>query len=244
MKQDKIKEIYETRLFLQKPSLKKDNAQLKYILEYLSKNKNINILDAGCGNGNYAFYLASLGYSNIFAVDLFSDIETKEFEYSQASIDLLPFEGGKFDFIYSNSVIFYLENPQDGIVEFNRVLKNDGLLMITAHTKYSLFTLWRVIKRDLFKMKSMEHLRGIKFHSATYYRGLLEQSGFEIVLQDGYEASYIMYPIYEKIMKGCKKYFNINLPTINPYIHTGIIGKLKSEFAYHSVLVAKKNSSI
>ncbi len=46
--------------------------QLNYILNYLPKARDINILDAGCGNGNYSCYLSSLGYKNISAVDLFS----------------------------------------------------------------------------------------------------------------------------------------------------------------------------
>ena len=46
-----------------------------------------------------------------------------------------------------NSVIFYLANPEKRIMEFKRVLKKGGIVFITAHTKYSLFILWRCIKR-------------------------------------------------------------------------------------------------
>ena len=239
---ENIEKIYRERLFSQKPSLKDDDVQLWYILNYLSKNKNISILDAGCGNGNYAFYLSNLGYKHISAVDLFANIETKEFIYQQASIDNLPFKDASFDFVYANSVIYYLENPEDGISEFAKVLKDNGILFFTAHTKYSFFTLWRIIKRDFFKLKSMEHLENVKFYSATYYKKILGENGFEIVLQDGYNTSFLLYPLYKKIVRGLEKYFKIKLPLAQACIDNGIVGKIKSEISYHSVFIARKKN--
>ena len=237
---ENIEKVYRKKLLSQKPILKANDVQLNYILNYLPKARDINILDAGCGNGNYSFYLSSLGYKNISAVDLFSFINTDSFHYQQASIDSLPFDDNHFDFIYSNSVIYYLENPNDGIKEFKRVLKPNGILIFTAHTKYSLFTLWRLFKRDILKLKSMEHLKGVKFYSANYYRKLLKKNSFEIILQDGYEVSFFLYPFYKKIVRGFKKIFNIKLPILNPYINNDFGGKIKSEIAYHSVFVVRK----
>jgi SAM-dependent methyltransferase len=237
---DKIEKIYRERLLSLEPKVEDKDIQLNYILKYIPENKNLSILDAGCGNGNYAFYLSKLGYKNILAVDLFSNIDTNKFNYQQSSIDRLPFKDKSVDFIYSNSVIYYLDNPRDGVVEFNRVLKENGVLFFTAHTKYSLFTLWRVVKRDIFKLKSMEHLEGVKFYSANYYKKLLEESGFEIILQDGYQSSFFLYPFYYKMSRVFKKYFNIKLPLLKPYINRGLIGKIKSDISYHSVFVARK----
>jgi len=235
-----IEKVYRERLLSQKPTLKIDDIQLQYILDYLPKDKTITLLDAGCGNGNYAFYLANLGYKNISAIDLFASIETDKFEYRQSSIDAIPFEDRSFGFIYSNSVIYYLPQPKDGIDEFCRVLKDDGLLFFSAHTKYSIFTLWRIFKRDILKLKEMEHLQGVKFYSANYYKNILEENGFELLLQDGYEVSFFLYPFYKKIVKGFEKFLNIKLPILNPYINSGVLGKIKSELSYHSVFVARK----
>lgn len=236
---ENIEKIYRERLFFQKPILKYDDIQLQYILNFLPKNKNAFILDAGCGNGKYAFYLSNLGYNNIFAVDLFSKVSTNKFKYYQSSIDNLPFEDASFDFIYSNSVIYYLENPEDAIVEFNRVLKKGGILFLTAHTKYSLFTLWRVFKRDVLKLKSMEHLQGVKFYSAHYYRNLLKRNGFELILQNGYKSSFILEPLYYKIVKVFDKFLNIELPFFNKSVKISS-NIIKSEIAYHSVFVVRK----
>lgn len=235
-----IEKIYRERLLSKEPLINDNDIQLNYILQYLPKNKDINILDAGCGNGNYAFYLSRLEYKNIHAVDLFSDIRTDNFEYQKSSIDTLPFKDKRFNFIYSNSVIYYLKKPEDGIREFNRVLKSDGILFFTAHTKYSLFTLWRVFKRDVLKLKSMEHLKEVKFYSASYYKNILEKNGFEIILQDGYKVSFFIYPLYKIIGKIISKIFNIKFPTIKPYISRGVLGKIKSGISYHSVFIARK----
>ncbi len=236
---ENIEKIYRERLLSQKPILQENDIQLQYILKYLSDNKNINILDAGCGNGNYAFYLSGFGYKNILAVDLFNNIETETFDYYQSSINQLPFDDKQFDFIYSNSVIYYLDKPEEGIKEFSRVLKKDGILFFTAHTKYSLFTIWRIFKRDILKLKSMEHLQGVKFYSASYYKDILEKNGFKIILQTGYETSFFIYPFYYKVTRFFDKFFNIELPFPKNKIDTKS-NIIKSEISYHSVFVARK----
>lgn len=239
MSRNKIKDIYKERLLSQKPALQDDDIQLLYILQYLPDDKNIEILDAGCGNGKYAYYLSNLGYKNIYAVDLFEDIQTDRFVYRQASIDNLPFGDDAFDFVYSNSVIYYLDNAEDGIKEFNRVLKKKGMLLFSAHTRYSLFTLWRIFKRDILKLKSMEHLQDVKFYSANYYKNILEKNGFEVVLQTGYESSFFAYPFFQKVAKFFDRFLNIKIPLLKNRSETKS-DTIKSEISYHAVFAARK----
>jgi SAM-dependent methyltransferase len=235
-----IKIIYEQRLLSQEPKLDGKDIQLRYILNYLPKDKTIKIMDAGCGNGNYASHLSNLEYENVFAVDLFDDIKTDKFNYQQSSIDNLPFDDNNFDFIYSNSVIYYLHKQQNGIKEFERVLKKDGLVFITAHTKYSLFTLWRCIKR-FFDPKSVQHLKGVKFYTAKQYAIWLERNGFEIIRIDGYNLSFFIYPFYRKFLRSCDRFLNIKLPAFRSGItQSKSMARLKSIFGYHSIILAKK----
>jgi SAM-dependent methyltransferase len=243
MHNSEIKKVYEDSLLKLVPFLSPDDPQLYYLLLVLhDQKKEIMILDAGCGNGNYAAYIASLGYKHVEAVDLFDSLKNRGFHYRQASIDSLPFENDFFNLIYSNSVIYYLKEPYKGIEEFRRVLKEDGLLLMTAHTKYSLFTLWRIFKRDILKRKSMKHLLGVSFYSAKYYQELLKKNGFEILLQDGYRFSFFFYPLYQKLSRAFERYFHIHLPLLKPYSNMGILGRIKSEFSYHSVFIARKKS--
>jgi hypothetical protein len=97
-----------------------------------------------------------------------------------------------------------------------------------------------MIKRDVFKIKNMEHLDGVKFYSANYYKKLLENNGYEVILQDGYAVSCLFYPLYKKIVRGFEKYFKIKLPYMKPFMNDGLIAKIKSEVSYHSVFIARK----
>jgi SAM-dependent methyltransferase len=232
-----IARIYIQRLLRATPKLRSDDEQLQYILEYLPKERDIQILDAGCGNGKYAFKLCELEYKNIFAVDLYDKIETdNKFSYFQESIDDLSFENNKFDFIYSISVIYHLREPGDAVKEFHRVLKRRGTVIITAHTKYSLYTLWRVIKRSM-GMKNVEHLKGVKFQSANYYKRLFERNGFKVIYIGGFGFFDAFHKLRDLIIRGIKTKGSLPGRKIE---RNRSMAYIKSLMAYHSIIVARK----
>jgi SAM-dependent methyltransferase len=236
-----IKEIYEKHLLGIEPQLCTNDIQLLYILAYLSDNRTVHILDAGCGNGRYAIHLVDLGYKHVFGVDLFTKIETDKFQYRQSSIDDLPFQDDVFDFIYSNSVAHYIKNIDKMIKELRRCLKEGGAILITAHTKYSLFSLWRIIQRDILNRNKLAHLQGLTFYSAEEYTKILVRNGFEILLIDGYRLSFFMYPAYCRVANIANKILKIQLPLNTPRVtkHRWL-ALLKSLLAYHSIIVARK----
>ena len=243
--QESIKLIYSELLLVSgKPSVADDDVPLMYMRHYLPTDKTIRILDAGCGNGKYAYKLAEI-YNNIDAVDLFEGIKTdNKFTYQQASIDCLPFEDSIFDFLYSNSVIYYLPDPEKGIIEFNRVLKLGGILFFTAHTRYSLFTLWRIIKRSIMP-NSVWHLKGVSFYTAAQYSVWLKRNGFETIHIDGYRLSMFIHPLYAKCVRACDRLLGIRPPLLKDEItKTKLMAKIKSVFGYHFILVARKVRNI
>jgi ubiquinone/menaquinone biosynthesis C-methylase UbiE len=209
-------------------------------LKFIPTDKNISILDAGCGNGRRALKLFHLNYTKISAVDLFDSIPVKEINYFKASIEDLPFNNNEFEFVYAMSVIYYPTDPGKAIKEFERVLKPGGTLIITAHTKYSLFTLKRIFMR-LLKRKNVQHLKDVRFKSANEYIGLLKRSNFEINLIDGFNLSFIFVPAYNLFKAALAKYTKINLPFFPQRItKSKAIARLKSIFAYHMIIVARK----
>src|SRR4051812_45642709 len=139
---EQIRRIYAKTVF-RYGSVQPDDIQLLHILEQIPQDKGARILDAGCGNGRYALALAERGYRNIVGIDLFDpgDAAGGAFQYVKASLDRIPAQDGEFDFIYSNSVIYHLESPAAGIRELARVLKPGGRLVMSAHSKYSIFTI-------------------------------------------------------------------------------------------------------
>ncbi|MGQ9533133.1 MAG: class I SAM-dependent methyltransferase [Desulfotomaculales bacterium] len=116
-------------------------------------------LDAGCGIGHpFKFFLSDV-CREVHACDLdprilspgailaevareFGENAARGFPtryfrricYARASLTALPYEEGKFDKVYCISVLEHL-HPQDiflGLKEFERTLKDDGLILLTC----------------------------------------------------------------------------------------------------------------
>lgn len=237
-----MRAFYQDKIAGERCFVSDDDIQLRYILASVPQERNARILDAGCGNGKYSAMLCRRGYVNVFSVDVLNDVKEKGFRYITASIDALPFDDCCFDYVFANSVIYYLTNPEDGIKEARRVLKEDGKFFFSAHTKYSIFTLWRVAKRDLFRA-NIPHLAGMRFYSANYYNRLLKRNGFEVILRSGFN------PIYRNVDSLCTAQGNGKC-TVGKRTATSIRGNIDSfvdsilsEVSYHSVFVAGKVTS-
>ncbi len=241
MDRDAIQLIYRQMLFSSSNVLSEDDPALCYIMDSIPKAPDTCILDAGCGNGKYARHLAGAGYQCVHAVDLFADIDLRGVHYVRASLEELPYSDAYFDFVYSNSAVYYLEPPECALREFARVLKPGGIVLITAHNRYSPFTIWRVIQRNLLKRRKLNHLQGVHFRPASYYRKILLAHGFDLVLQDGFGWSFMVYPAYLNIAKRIDRALGVSLPRKKPYItRNTFLGRCKSECAYHCVIIAEK----
>lgn len=49
---------------------KESRAWTAYFKRLLPSDKNVSILDLGCGNGGFVYWLASIGFSNVFGIDI------------------------------------------------------------------------------------------------------------------------------------------------------------------------------
>jgi ubiquinone/menaquinone biosynthesis C-methylase UbiE len=109
------------------------------LLHKYSPNKDIEILDAGCGSGLVGMELAKNGYLNITGAD-----------FSQSMMDLIPQKIYKsLKLIDLNETLFYKVNSFDAIIcvgtftyghvkaraldEFLRITKNNGLICFTVN---------------------------------------------------------------------------------------------------------------
>jgi SAM-dependent methyltransferase len=207
---------------------------------YIPAEKKSYILDAGCGNGNYASNLVNMGYQHVYGIDLFKNHQVDGFTYNQASLNALPFDDNFFDFVYSFSVIYYLSDTESGVKELCRVMKPGANLILTAHTRFSVPTLIRVIKRLLGFSK---HLTQVHFHSTSYYIDHLKKNGFEIIKADGYLLSPFLYKLYLYFRKVILILFGIKLSDMNKITKNTVFARIKSEIAYHSIIIARKKNA-
>ncbi len=124
--------------------------------------KGGRLLDFGCG---------SKPYRSLFKVDEYIgiDYENEGHPHDEEQIDIfydggkLPFKDAEFDYVLCTEVFEHLFDLDDKLVEFNRVLKDNGLMFVTCpfvwneheipydYARYTSFAL-----NDKFKKKGFE----------------------------------------------------------------------------------------
>ena len=96
-------------------------------------------LDLGCGDGHLmAILLGHLGQRTVVGLDV-DPLETALArgrnvyrEVVTARADSLPFFGGCFDFVFSNSVLEHIQNIKAALSEVARVLRPTGRFLFTV----------------------------------------------------------------------------------------------------------------
>lgn len=106
----------------------------------LSFNKSLKILDIGCGTGAYDRMLISAGH-DVIGVDYSEYVVRKaikkssnkdNIQYLISAVPHLPFKESYFDVVVCIGVLQYVENEQKVIDDIDRMLKNDGIVIIEA----------------------------------------------------------------------------------------------------------------
>ncbi len=115
----------------------------KIIKDELSKLKNLgNVLEFGCGNGNYTKAISSAS-ENILATDISSEmieVASKKLEnYKNIKTQVLDcykteFEDKSYDTIFMANLIHVVQDPKKVIDESYRLLKDNGKLIIISFT--------------------------------------------------------------------------------------------------------------
>lgn len=93
-------------------------------------------LDAGCGKGTLLEVLHSRDFTDTYGADIDDYLATarptKEFKVVDFNFDKFPWADSFFDQVAAVEVVEHLENPYHFLREAARVLKKDGILLVTT----------------------------------------------------------------------------------------------------------------
>jgi 2-polyprenyl-3-methyl-5-hydroxy-6-metoxy-1,4-benzoquinol methylase len=108
-----------------------------YFGKFLPENKGAKILDIGCGNGGFIYWLKQLGYENSFGIDISPEqvAEAKEMGISGIELadakEFLKGKSGFYDAIFARDFLEHFEKGE--VLEIldlaKSSLKKEGFLM-------------------------------------------------------------------------------------------------------------------
>jgi ubiquinone/menaquinone biosynthesis C-methylase UbiE len=112
----------------------------QFASKFIRDNK---ILDLACGTGYGSHYLINKGAREVVGVDISPEaIEYAKNHYYNENLNYicadaleLPFSDGSFDAIVSFETIEHLQNDEKFIAQCHRIIKKDGLLIISTPNK-------------------------------------------------------------------------------------------------------------
>lgn len=150
----------------------------------LTKNGARTVLDAGCGNGALAGYLAERGYEVTGTDASVSGIEMARLNFPEVHFEIGTFDSrppGTFDAVCSTEVIEHLYSPHLLASYSFQALKPGGILVIsTPYHGYLKNLVLALLDKWDSHHTALWHGGHIKFWSRATLTRLLEDAGFEV----------------------------------------------------------------
>ncbi len=112
---------------------------LDRILSFCQDEVHGNVLDAGCGDGFFTKILAKLSRTqSVTGVDISSKAielaknKNPDLEFYQGELNKIPLDSNSYDFVSMVEVIEHLVDVDGVLEEISRVLKPNGLFLVTT----------------------------------------------------------------------------------------------------------------
>lgn len=162
------------------------------VAKFCYNGANGLILDAGCGCGNLmvdalssnpSVFKGCVGLDFSRQMLMRASRRTSGFGFSQGCVDKLPFRDCTFDRVICSGVLTCLPSVNtalDALLEFHRVLKPNGVVIVDYFNSSSHFTRFR-------KHFMREDIHEPEYISPMHFERLLSKSGFHITAKMGFD---------------------------------------------------------
>ncbi|MFA6365067.1 MAG: class I SAM-dependent methyltransferase [Candidatus Paceibacterota bacterium] len=162
------------------------------LLPYIPKDKEVTVLDFGCGKGHI---LSEILYLNPKAKLIGCDVSEAALQVARVKVPkavfhkiidggAIPLPNSSVDFVFSSEVIEHIYDTENAVSEISRVLKSGGKALITVPYHGFLKNLMIIfLGFDTHFDPVGPHVR---FFSKRTMTKLLKQNGFEIEKYDYY----------------------------------------------------------
>ena len=145
------------------------------LLDKIKMNKDMKVLDIGCGLGFPCIEIAQrLGESSfVYGIDPWKEAaERAEFKINQHQLknikiiqgyaEKLPFDNTFFDLIVSNNGINNVDDLSITLEECRRVCKNSAQLVFTMNLEDSMIEFYNLMQEELIKRNDIEALERMR----------------------------------------------------------------------------------
>jgi 2-polyprenyl-3-methyl-5-hydroxy-6-metoxy-1,4-benzoquinol methylase len=166
---------------------------IKYIKKYC---KSGEILEIGSAPYHLTYALSKLDYSVIGI-----DIDPSRFEkfIKEQNLNIikhdienynLPFNDNEFQFVIFNEIFEHLRiDPISTLREINRILKPNGILMLTTPNLYSIQNIVRFFRgrgfdnpyKQFEQLHKIGHMGHVRLYSVKQVNEFLNNTGFEVI---------------------------------------------------------------
>lgn len=157
--------------------------KIKTVLGAIGKGKHV--LDYGSGDGQHAALIQEHCSADVVGVDISSKaVEMARKRNPTLAFHIiedgkpLPFEKATFDVVFAGDVIEHLLDVDSLVREWNRVTKQDGLLIVT--TPYHGFVKNVLIALTCFDQHFNPRGEHIRFFTVETLKSCLEAAGFRV----------------------------------------------------------------
>jgi 2-polyprenyl-3-methyl-5-hydroxy-6-metoxy-1,4-benzoquinol methylase len=165
-----------------------------------SNSKNLKVMEIGAAYGETLYYIKSKGIaSEVVGVDVFEDKVNKEnykpldrFIFGNIENIDFPEYYGYFDLILLPDVLEHLIEPKNALSKVHKYLKDNGVIIVSMPNIRHYSALKKIFINGDFSYQESgifdsTHMR---FYCRKNIKQLLENSGFETLIEEGSIKNY------------------------------------------------------